>query len=57
VIKNIESQIEDVFEKKTDKNIKEIYKEKNDYIDGLSEQQKKRYKDLMNDPLFYLLLG
>jgi hypothetical protein len=23
----------------------------------LSEQQKKRYKDLMNDPLFYLLLG
>ena len=57
VIKNIESQIEDVFQNKTDKTLQQIYKEKNDYIDELSEEQKKRYENLMKDPLFYLLLG
>lgn len=57
VIKDIENQIEDVFQNKTDKTLQEIYKEKNDYIDELSEEQRKRYENLMQDPLFYLLLG
>lgn len=57
VIKNIENQIEDIFDNKIDKTLQEIYKEKNDYINNLSAEQKKRYEDLMKDPLFYLLLG
>lgn len=57
MIKSIESQIEDVFANKTDKTITQISKERKDYIDGLEDTQQQKYRHLMTDPLFALLIG
>ncbi len=55
-IKEIEKQIQKVLTGAVNKTVEQIGQEKQDYINLLDEDRKEKYRNLMRDPFFYVLL-